>query len=390
MSLLINASTAKYCFIDLDIDDYRAKLGRCAAFCDATDARYGFSSKDLRQLGGSELARLPDLLSMDHEWSSKGSIETRPPVAGNRIVVQLYWDVAPMACENFATLCFYGSNKKPAPIGESGKPLTYRNSTVHRVEPGFVLQAGDFVKGNGSAGESIVNNGKKFKDERPGLLLEHDRKGVLSMGNSGKNSNSSQFFLTFGPTPRCNGKHVIFGKMVSGFSVLDYVETFGSKDGTPTAPVTITDCGLFDPLTTPGAGYWYDQPDEEAYSGISPVFMVRPRVTLVAPSQGVVERFVKALGTHVDVVASLIVEREGDSASVHARLKELLTDFGIDVVLVAPACKETIVSLEIPSYWASIGGAEEVLLESKPVGALAAVRTQSWLSKRPQWHLDGA
>jgi hypothetical protein len=118
--------------------------------------------------------------------------------------------------------------------------------------------------------------------------------------------------------------------------------------------------------------------------------MVRPRVTLVAPSQGVVDRFIKALGTHVDVVASLIVEQEGDSASAQARLKELLSDFGTDVVLVAPACKDTTVSLELPSNWTAIGGVEEVVLESKPVGALSAVRTQSWLSKRSQWHLDGA
>ena len=211
VSSTVNASTATYCYIDLDFDNYREKLSRCAAFVAATDSRYGFSSSDLRQLGGSELARIPDLIQVDHEWNRRSAIEVKPPHAGNRIVVKLYWDVAPMACENFATLCYNGSsnNNKPAPIsGESGKALTYRKSTVHRIEPGFVLQAGDFVKGNGSAGESIYN-GKKFKDERPGLLLEHDQKGTLSMGNSGKNSNSSQFFMTLTVEKRLS-EHQLF------------------------------------------------------------------------------------------------------------------------------------------------------------------------------------
>ena len=61
------------------------------------------------------------------------------------IVLRLLWDQAPLACENFATLCANGSDGKPAPVGQSGKPLTYRQSTVHRVVPGFVVQGGDFV-----------------------------------------------------------------------------------------------------------------------------------------------------------------------------------------------------------------------------------------------------
>ena len=62
----VNASSARYCFIDLDFGNHRNKLGTCAAFVDATDARYGFSSKDLRLLGGSELSRIHDLIAADH------------------------------------------------------------------------------------------------------------------------------------------------------------------------------------------------------------------------------------------------------------------------------------------------------------------------------------
>jgi hypothetical protein len=62
----ITADACGYCFIDIDIDNYRAKLATAAAFVDATDSRYGFSSKDLRHLGGSELVRLDELISTDH------------------------------------------------------------------------------------------------------------------------------------------------------------------------------------------------------------------------------------------------------------------------------------------------------------------------------------
>lgn len=149
----VTATSAGYCFVDLDIDSHRLKLATAAAFVAATDSRYGFSSKDLRLLGGSELSRIEDLIATDHEWSSKVSsgVEIRPPSSGNRIVVKLFWDVAPLACENFATLCLHGSllpgstekKAKPAPLGECGKPLTYRGSSIHRVVPGFVAQGGD-------------------------------------------------------------------------------------------------------------------------------------------------------------------------------------------------------------------------------------------------------
>ena len=62
----VNADTAPYCFLDFDFDNHRKKLGVCAAFVDATDTRYGFSSKDLRHLGGSELSRISDLIATDH------------------------------------------------------------------------------------------------------------------------------------------------------------------------------------------------------------------------------------------------------------------------------------------------------------------------------------
>lgn len=385
----VNATTAQYCFLDLDFNHHRSKLARCAAFVHATDTRYGFSSKDLRQLGGSEVARIPDLYEVDHEWSDGGDIDVKPLPCGTRIVVQLYWETAPLACENFATLCFHGTKGAKVPVGDSGKPLTYRNSNVHRVQTDFVLQAGDFVKGNGSAGESIYSGKKVFKDERAGLQLLHDDKGVLSMGNSGKNSNSSQFFITFQATPQCNGKHVVFGRVVSGWSVLEHAhEVAATPTGTPPrVPVSITDCGLYTPGVTPGAGYWYDQPDEEAYSGISPVFMVRPRVAVVAPSETVMARFESALGTtpRVSLVESSrsVCDTDEDQDALRQQLQTLLDQEGVDVIVVAPACKDVVATagLKAPR--------ENMILDCKPVGALQAIQTQSWVAQQSTWQLDG-
>lgn len=73
----------------------------------------------------------------------------------------------------------------------------------HRIQSGFCCQGGDIVKHDGSGGDSIY--GRKFADEKAALSLSHDAAGILSMANSGKNSNSSQFFFTLAPAPQCDG-----------------------------------------------------------------------------------------------------------------------------------------------------------------------------------------
>jgi cyclophilin family peptidyl-prolyl cis-trans isomerase len=265
---------------------------------------------------------------------------------------------------------------------------------IHRIKPGFVLQGGDFVFGNGSGGESIYN-GKKFKDERAGLNIKHDRKGILSMGNSGKNSNSSQFFITFQATPQCDGKHVVFGEVISGCEVLDAAEKVGTSEGDPTVPVEITDCGVYAPFYTPGAGYWYDQPDAESYSGLSPVFMVRPRAAVLAPSSAAVDKFVKVMGDAM-ITTPLMLEEYENNEAVALRISHLLETFAIDVVVVAPACKDVARDLKLPQSWiesCKLQGEtiaiDQVVLTSKPVEVLITVWTQSWLSKRSSWRLDG-
>ena len=149
------------------------------------------------------------------------------------LTLELFADVVPKTAENFRALC---TGEKG--MGKSGKPLSYKGSPFHRIIPGFMIQGGDFTRGNGTGGESIY--GEKFADEN--FELKHTGPGILSMANAGPNTNGSQFFITVAETPWLDGKHVVFGKVVDGMDVLKKMEEQGSRSGQTKADVMLSDC----------------------------------------------------------------------------------------------------------------------------------------------------
>jgi len=155
-----------------------------------------------------------------------------------RIVMELFADTAPKTAENFRALC---TGEKG--MGKEGKPLHYKGSPFHRIIPGFMCQGGDFTRGNGTGGESIY--GARFADETfQGKAGKHFGPGTLSMANAGPNTNGSQFFICTAPTPHLDGRHVVFGQVVSGYEVIKAMEAVGSSpNGTTSKKVTISDSG---------------------------------------------------------------------------------------------------------------------------------------------------
>ncbi|KAL5199623.1 hypothetical protein ABZP36_020826 [Zizania latifolia] len=151
-----------------------------------------------------------------------------------RIVMGLFGKTVPKTAENFRALC---TGEKG--IGKSGKPLYYKGTTFHRIIPGFMIQGGDTAHGDGTGSDSIY--GSFFPDEN--FKINHTGPGILSMANMGKDTNASQFFITAVKLTRLDGKHVVFGKVLSGMDVVDKIEAEGQRSGVPLCKVIITDSG---------------------------------------------------------------------------------------------------------------------------------------------------
>ncbi len=136
----------------------------------------------------------PPAMTLDTTHSYTATFKT---VKGD-IVVELFPDKVPVTVNNFVFLAREGF---------------YDNTVFHRVLADFMAQGGD-PTGTGSGGP-----GYRFEDEFD-ASLKHTKPGILSMANSGPNTNGSQFFLTFVPTPHLDGRHAVFGQVIEGLDVL--------------------------------------------------------------------------------------------------------------------------------------------------------------------------
>ncbi|XP_061434653.1 peptidyl-prolyl cis-trans isomerase-like 3 isoform X1 [Lethenteron reissneri] len=127
--------------------------------------------------------------------------------------LELFCEQAPRACENFLALC----------------ASDYYNGCIfHRNIKGFMVQTGD-PTGTGKGGNSIW--GRKFDDEF-NEHLKHNVRGVVTMANSGPNTNSSQFFITYAKQPHLDMKYTIFGKVIDGLDTLDELEKISVHEKT--------------------------------------------------------------------------------------------------------------------------------------------------------------
>ncbi|KAI9805717.1 MAG: peptidyl-prolyl cis-trans isomerase cpr6 [Piccolia ochrophora] len=200
-----------------------------------------------------------------------------------RIAFELYDDVVPKTAENFKALCTGEKGNTT-----SGIPLHYKGSVFHRVIKEFMIQGGDFTAGNGTGGESIY--GEKFEDEN--FDLKHEKPFLLSMANAGPGTNGSQFFVTTVQTPHLDSKHVVFGEVISGKSIVRRIENLKTQGDKPNQEVKIIDCGVL----TPSAVSALRNPTTDPHGDPHEDYPEDQSTTLSGPDLARIASFLKDLG----------------------------------------------------------------------------------------------
>ncbi|KAL0312088.1 UNVERIFIED_CONTAM: Peptidyl-prolyl cis-trans isomerase CYP95 [Sesamum radiatum] len=184
-----------------------------------------------------------------------------------RMIFELFTDVAPKTAENFRALC----TGEKGVSAKTGKPLHYKGTFFHRIKKGYLAQGGDFLRQDGNYGESIYDGKfpaavrifylkdllflvscsggcvytvvwysfKKYESPK----LKHDGPGLLSMAIADRDERGSLFSVTFKADRRLDRKCVVFGELVDGHEVLKKIENAGDEEGKPSVTVKIINSG---------------------------------------------------------------------------------------------------------------------------------------------------
>lgn len=244
--------------------------------------------------------------------------------------MELYEDVVPKTTANFKALCTGEKGK-----GKANIDLHYKNSQFHRVIKNFMIQGGDFTRGDGTGGESIY--GTKFEDEN--FDRKHDKPFLLSMANAGQHTNGSQFFITTTETPHLDGKHVVFGEVIKGKGVVRAIENLktGSSDA-PDKPVVITNCGILDPnaadvVAEEGDPYEDFPEDQDGDKSGESFFKIASALKQLGNQYFKSGNLEKGLEKYAKALRYLLDISPDDAHSVKAELRPLRTSLNLNSAL---------------------------------------------------------
>ncbi|XP_033865386.3 E3 SUMO-protein ligase RanBP2-like isoform X4 [Acipenser ruthenus] len=227
----MNTSTNALVWTATDYADGDGKIEQLAARFKTPELAETFKKKfeecqhQMTQLDAGQVSRVMEL-SMESNPIVYFDISLDDEPIG-QITMELFSHIVPKTAENFRALC----------TGERG--FGFRNSIFHRIIPDFVCQGGDITKQDGTGGRSIY--GDKFEDEN--FDVRHTGPGLLSMANSGRDTNNSQFYITLKKAEHLDFKHVAFGFVKDGMEVVKKMGTLGAKNGKPSKKIVIVNCG---------------------------------------------------------------------------------------------------------------------------------------------------
>ncbi|KAI8819453.1 cyclophilin [Fimicolochytrium jonesii] len=252
-------------FLDIRIGDPSAQAAaldaysRATAFIAAKGAALGVDGNVKPEaLEDWQREMVLEAYQADPVWRAKGPISVTPPpsLPGGRLHIRLHTTTAPKTTLNFSTLCTGSKGLSKS----TKKPLHFLNTPIHRLIPSHIAQGGDITRHDGSGGDSIYSG--TFNDEKDGLKAKFTQPfdglpdpvktgGVFAMANSGKNSNTSQWFVTLpgADTKRIekmNGKYVVFGHVVQGSEVLQVLNAVRVEGETPKERIEVVDCGVLE------------------------------------------------------------------------------------------------------------------------------------------------